>query len=122
MPPEIVIVTVITVLAGTFMLSFIARMYFKYLSGKAGVNTDTSSSLTSSELEMMLRRVVDESNEPLLARIEGVEKQLAAGIDTTPDAVAAIKSLPAHEKNPILEDLDVPDDLAAISKRKSHTI
>ena len=122
MSEEIALLTVITVIAGTIMLSGIARMYFRYLGQKVGVNKDASSSLTSGELEAMLRRVVDESNAPLLARIERIENQLATGSGATSDLETDIKSLPAHERNPILEDLDAPQDLAAISKRKSHTV
>ena len=122
MPPEIVLVTVVTVLAGTLMITFIAKMYFKHLSEKAGVSNNTSSSLTSGELERMLRRVVDESNEQLLARIKGMEERWATVPDSATEDKGRIKSLPAHEKNPVLEDLDVPDDLAAISKRKSRTV
>ncbi len=119
MPEEVAIMTllVISVIAGTIMLASIARSYFRYLGEKAGVKKEKSSgsSLTTSELELMLKRVVDESNASLVGRIEKLENQL-------PAQKSGSKALPAHESDAILDELDGPRDLAAISQRKSRTV
>ncbi len=127
MPEEIAIMIFlsIAVSAGAITLSYIARMYFKYLNNKAGVKTgNSSSSMTTSELESMLRRVVKEANAPVLDRIEDIEERLDMGIGThsLEEEEEEIKSLSAHQVDPILDELDVPEDLAALSKRKSRTV
>ena len=120
MPMVVVLITVIAIIAGTAMLSSIAKSYFKHV-GEHGGDNEKSSSLTSSELEIMLRRVVEEVNAPLLAKIEGIEQQLS--ISGERDVAATeTKSLPPLVNKPLLEDLDAPRDLAAIANKKSHTV
>ena len=108
------IVIVVSVVAGTTMLSLIAWMYFRYLRDKHAASGGASS-LTTSELELMLRRVVEESNAPLRARIEDLEAQL----ETEDEPV---KELPAHKKEPLLDEPDGPRDLAALPRKKSHAV
>jgi len=75
MPDEIVAIVIISILAGTFMS--IIRMVLGYkerrlTSGKMG-----ESSLTTSELERMMRRAVEEATEPLVRKIDDLEFELA---------------------------------------------
>lgn len=111
MPEELVIITVISIIAGSITMVSLAKMLFGYLRAKAGVTGKTStSSLTTSELEMMLRRVVEEANEPLRERVEILEASLRP-----PE-----NALGAGEKEDFLELPEAgPNDLAAISKRQT---
>ncbi len=118
MPQEIAIMTVIvvSVVAGTTMLSLIAWMFFRYLREKNAAKSGASS-MTASELETMLRRVVEEANESLTDRIELLEAQVGRELDAVENV------LPEHKKDSLLDGLeDGPRDLAAISKKKSHTV
>lgn len=111
MPEEVLVVTIIAIVTGCTSLVLLARMLFKYLNARADMAPRVESpSLTTSELEQMLRKVVIESNEPLLARIEELEEQLVG-----PSA----RSLPSAAK-PLLE-LEEPEALKMVSGQKSST-
>jgi len=111
MPEEIVAITIISIVAGTLMMITLAKMLFSYLRDRAGLSKRSASSpsLTTSELEGMLRRVVAEANEPLLDRVEALEDILSSGS----------KSLPPRREEPLLDELqDSANDLAAVTKRQ----
>ena len=110
MPEEIVAITIIAIIAGTGLMITIASMLFSYLRARSGVgNGETDPQLTTSELERMLKRVVEEANEPLVERINALEYA----------AIGPEKSLPPKKHDSILDGLeDGPNDLAAVTKRQ----
>ena len=73
MPEEIAIIIVISILAGTF--SGILRMILNYKKARMGITGGTRSdaSMTTSELERLLFKVVEEATEPLMQRIDDLE-------------------------------------------------
>ncbi len=78
MPDEILALSIIAIVASTVLISILASQWFKYLKTRAGGGPASGDSLTSSELEGMLTRVVEEGNRPLLQRIEALERALRA--------------------------------------------
>ena len=111
MPEELVAITIISIVAGSIVMIALAKMLFSYLRDRAGLSKSSAGapSLTTSELEGMLKRVVAEANEPLLDRVEALEHVLAADS----------KALPPRREEPLLDELhDGPNDLAAITQRK----
>ena len=114
MPEEVVPIVVISVLAFTGLSIFVIHTIFSFLRERAGIkdaNKDKSS-LTTSELEGMLRRVVQEANAPLLERIETLEDQI--------DPSSPLLELPeaAPPLNDEFDSTDGPRDLAAITKKR----
>lgn len=108
MPEEVLVVTIVAIVVGCTSLVLMARMLFKYLNARTDrVPRVESPSLTTSELEHMLRKVAFESNEPLLARIEELEEKLAG---------SSARSLPAAGR-PLLE-LEGPEVQKAASPRQ----
>ena len=74
MPTEIFILVLVSMGGGMFM--GIVSMILKYLREQSeGLG---GPSLTTSELEAMMRRAVEEANAPLLGRVEAIEERLEA--------------------------------------------
>ncbi len=122
MPHEIAVMTVIvvSVLAGTTMFSLIAWMFFRYLREK-NASRSGAPSMTTSELETMLRRVVEEANSPLLDRIELLESQVNKELETI--EAESDQILSGGKEGLLLENVEEgPRDLAAISRKKSYTV
>ena len=107
MPEEIAFISVVAIISGCVLVVSLSKMILGFLRDRAGISKQTTgSSMTTSELESMLKRVVAEANEPLLDRIEALEN-------------TSEKALPPHKRDSILDDIhDGPNDLAAISKRQ----
>ena len=77
MPEEILAIIIISIFAGTTMsLTRMILAHRRSMKGSAG-----SSSLTTSELERMMRRAVEEATEPLHRKIEDLEHDLVVGQD-----------------------------------------
>ncbi len=77
--------------------------------------------MTTSELETMLRRVVEEANSPLLDRIELLESQVNKELETI--EAESDQILSGGKEGLLLEDVEEgPRDLAAISRKKSYTV
>ena len=120
MPEEVVPIVVIAIMAFTGLSIFIVHTIFSFLRAKAGIGKHnkgseksleaSGASLTTSELESMLRKVVEDANAPLTKRIEALE------------AIATeepIAQLPEAKKTLNEELMDEgPRDLAAISQKR----
>ena len=74
MEGEIFIITIVAIVAGTTMITTIAKAIIGAFRQKS-VSEDNPS-LTTSELERMLRDVVGEATAPLQAQIESLEARL----------------------------------------------
>jgi len=98
MPEEIAIIVVISIAAGTF-LAFV-KAILGYLSSKRQAQTQEGSSMTTSELERLIRTAVTDANAPILDRLEALERASAA------------RQLPSGERIE-LEDLDEAEEAAA---------
>ncbi len=130
MPEELVPIIVISVMAFSGLSIFIIHTIFSFLRDKHGLDSKKgkdSSSLTTSELENMLRRVIEEATEPLMSRLENLEEQLLDGSEENERKGAEHRrrlSLPEPGFDEFDSDLDSdlddgPSDLAALSKRQS---
>jgi hypothetical protein len=103
MEREIFIIVLTAIIAGTTMITTIAKSIIGAVKKKsAAVN---SPSLTTSELERMLRDVVGEVTAPLYAKIEALEKRLDAPMLNAPSS-------------PI--DLDGVEDEEVVLVRRTH--
>ena len=119
MSGDVLPIVVIGILCFTGLSIFIVHTIFSFLREKAGLAADKKeqSSLTTSELEGMLRRVVEEVTLPMADRIAALEDQFSA----TPDS----PRLPAAQKrlNDALDealDGEGPRDLAAMATRQTR--
>ena len=74
MPEEIFIIVVVAIVAGT--VTSLARIFVKARRDESGGSAQ-GSSLTSSELRQLLLEAVEEGTQPLAARVERLEEQLA---------------------------------------------
>jgi len=72
MPEEVFILALLSIAAGTLVITSIVRNISKYMRARHGATQ--GSSMTTSELEKMLRRVVEESTETLHERIDKLEE------------------------------------------------
>ena len=75
MPEEILIIVVMSIFAGTAIS--IIRMILGFRERKGLRGSAQGSSLTTSELERMMRRVVQEATGPLVDKIDNLEFELA---------------------------------------------
>lgn len=124
MPEEVVPIVVIAIMAFTGLSIFFIHTIFSFLRARAGIERkkknekaqleSSGASLTTSELESMLRKVVEEANEPLTRRIEALE---AMAIEEP------IAQLPKAQKtlNEELLENEGPRDLAAMSRLQKPT-
>ena len=76
MPEEIAVIVIVAIACGT--ASSIIRSIFSYLKAREQQPAGRGSSLTTSELEAMLRQVVEEAVQPLGDRVARIEDRLAA--------------------------------------------
>ena len=98
MQEEIMIIAVVSIIAGTLMIASIIKSIFGYAKSRNQQGSAPGSSLTTSELERLVRTAVEEATEPLHAKIDRLEARL----DETPLLEAASREPPLHE----LEDAD----------------
>lgn len=75
MPEEILAIVLISIAAGTAMS--IIRMVLGYRERRGMSGSGKGSSLTTSELERMMRRAVEEATAPLVKKIEDLEFEMA---------------------------------------------
>jgi hypothetical protein len=117
MPEEIFVLFLMLVLStfGLTMTSMILRHRRKQKSGQGTANSD--SSMTTSELESMMRRAVEDATAPLAAKIEDLEMEVIK-------VGSGQKQLQAHDASSRIslpeedEILDV-EPVAAPSKTRS---
>ncbi|MEM6645170.1 MAG: hypothetical protein AAF730_02850 [Bacteroidota bacterium] len=79
MPDEVVAIILTAIIAGTIMILSIARMISKAITSKQqtkALSEGGGSSLTQSELEKMLERVVASAQEPIVERLDMIEMML----------------------------------------------
>ncbi|HMB90256.1 MAG TPA: hypothetical protein VKP65_05370 [Rhodothermales bacterium] len=108
MPEEPFIVLALAIVAGTFFA--VVKAVLGYLSSKHQVPSGklgAGSSLTTSELESMIRRAVDEANAPMRRRLEVLE-----AIVTDPEERAQLSPRQAGLLDE-LEELDAADPVVA---------
>ena len=125
MPEEVVPIVVIAIMAFTGLSVFIVHTIFSFLRAKAGIDRSkkeqaaqlesNGASLTTSELESMLRRVVEEANAPLTRRIEALEALAVDDEEPLAELPEAQKSL----NEQLLEE--GPRDLAALTRNQGPT-
>ncbi len=122
MPEEILAIVLISIAAGTAMS--IVRMVLGYRERRGMRGTTKGSSLTTSELEIMMRRAVEEATAPLMQKLvkkmEDLEFELARKKDVRQEQ--DVRQL--HEaRTDLLLDVD-SDELEATAEpvsRKSQT-
>ncbi|MEM1095149.1 MAG: hypothetical protein AAGJ10_11155 [Bacteroidota bacterium] len=79
MPDEVVAIVLTAIIAGTIMILSIARMISKAITAKQQTKAlaeGSGSSMTKSELERMLERVVASAQEPIVERLDMIEMML----------------------------------------------
>jgi hypothetical protein len=79
MQDEIFFIVITAIIACTIIVTTIVKSIFGIAKQKADLrSTSSGSSLTTSELERMLRQVVGEATDPLYERMEALEERLNA--------------------------------------------
>jgi len=76
MPEEILIIVLVSIFSGTAIS--LLRMVLGYRERRGTRGTAQGSSLTTSELERMMRRAVEEATAPLVKKLEDLEFEMAA--------------------------------------------
>lgn len=110
MPEEPFIIAALAIMAGTFFA--VVKAVLGYLSNKHQLpsgKTANGSSLTTSELETMIRRAVDEANAPMRRRLEVLE-----AIVTDPDERAELSA----RQHRLLEELDETESAEPVAARR----
>jgi len=108
MPEEILAIVIISIFAGTVMS--IVRMVLSYKERKSMTSTGshTGSSLTTSELERMMKRAVEEATEPLVRKIDDLESEMAVGKTPRLEAARTDLLLDIDGENEDAEPASVP--------------
>lgn len=75
MPEEILIITLFAIAAGT--LISVLKIFMGFRERKRTVGGHRDSSMTTSELERMMRRAVTEASKPMMDKIEDLEFELS---------------------------------------------
>ncbi len=75
MPEEILAIIIVSIVAVTILS--IVRMSLKYVETTGKSRTSEGSSLTTSELERLMRRAVEEATAPLTKKVEDLEFEMA---------------------------------------------
>lgn len=75
MPEEILIIVIVSILAGTTM-SFV-RLVLGYKERTSTKGISQGASMTTSELERIMKKAVEEATEPLAKKVEDLEFELA---------------------------------------------
>jgi hypothetical protein len=78
MPEEVMVIAMTAIICGTLMLTMIIRAAIGYQRSKHEKTAAGGSSLTTSELQRLMRAAVEEGTQPLLERIDELEAQLQA--------------------------------------------
>lgn len=95
MPEEIFVIIVVAICAGTFMS--IVGMMINYL--KTRPQQGTGNSMTTSELEGMIQKWIEESTQPLVDRLDEMEARL----DSADKPGALLDGMDAYEDSEVLE-------------------
>ncbi|MFT5143496.1 MAG: hypothetical protein ACI80V_003650 [Rhodothermales bacterium] len=78
MPPEIMAIAIIAIVAGTILR--LTQMSLAHREGRSGVSggktSSNSSSVTTSELERMLQKAVKKATDPLIERMDELEDRV----------------------------------------------
>ncbi len=72
MPAEVMVIVIVAMALGLGLIG----MIFDYLKHRNKVNNNAGSSMTTSELQSLLRDAVADATEPLAERIESIEQRL----------------------------------------------
>ena len=104
MPEEIFVLSVIAIVASTILIVKLSSQWLTYLNNRSGNAAASGDRLTSTELEEMLTRVVEEGNRPLLQRIEALERSLGAS--------KPAMRLPSPVETVLLDELPPEDERA----------
>jgi hypothetical protein len=106
MPEEILAIVLVSIAAGTF-ISF-TRMVLAYKERKLdGTSTGTGSSMTTSELERLMKRAVESATAPLVEKIEDIELEISSGgrslslEASPPDLLLDLDALPEEVEEPV---------------------
>ncbi|SRR5690554_4456434 len=94
MPFEIMVIIIVAIVAGT--LGGISKQFLAYLQNRQSSGRGEST-LTTSGLQKIVQESVERANQPLLEKIERLEKRLNA---------AESRRLPAHEETERTDLLD----------------
>ena len=95
MPEEIAIIAVVAIIGGT--LSAIVKHVLEYLKSREPRSVERSS-MTTSELQALLRSSVMEATEPLAARLEKLEQKVESVSADRKDLLKDIESYDAPER------------------------
>lgn len=79
MPEEIVFLSFITIVSATFLILMMTRMILRHKSEGKGVKSGSGASMTTSELERMVRRVVEDATTPITHKLDELGKRLGEG-------------------------------------------
>ena len=79
MPEEIVFLSFITIVSATFLILMMTRMILRHKSDSKGVKTGSGASMTTSELERMVRRVVEDATTPITHKLDELGKRMGEG-------------------------------------------
>jgi hypothetical protein len=109
MPEELVVITLAAIFCGSGVILYTVSQIVKYLHARSGTRLGRGeSSLTTGELERLLRSVVEEANQSLLERVNSVEDRL----DALPRQIGmgAAEKIEASPNSPgdLAEEQDVP--------------
>lgn len=74
MPDEVFVIVIVAIVAGTF--SGLVKQILNYLRERRPTAGSSESSLTTSELQRLMKAAVEEATEPLEARLEAMEAKL----------------------------------------------
>ena len=80
MPEEILALAIISIVAGTGTLIFVIWTISEHIKARRGLSS-SNSSMTTSELETMMRDAARQAVEPMVRRIENLEAIAAGGPD-----------------------------------------
>lgn len=86
MPEEIVVIVLVSVIAGTLMVTTIVGSIFKYLRERNRSQATPGDSLTTSELKALMAEAVAEATASLHTRIDTLEDRLDARLLELPPA------------------------------------
>lgn len=110
MPEEIfiLIISLVAIVFGCLTVMSIVQNALKYKSKQRSWQEKDGASMTASELQAMLRTVVEEATRPLAAKIDALEERL----DAEP------RRLDAHGEAWLAEADEVPDEGLLAARRR----
>lgn len=77
MPDEIFVLSVVAIVMSAVTIMVMAKIIAGYLRARHEAKRPASGGVTTSELEAVMRRAVEEGTRPLLVRIDDLEDRIA---------------------------------------------